>query len=269
MTAGQDDQQGQPQGGQQGGQPPVWPSAPQGEPGSQQPGSQQPGQPPYGWAPPGQQPPQNPYAQNPYAQNPYGQPGQNPYGQQPGQNPYGQTPYGYPSAPSAAPGWGADAPQPMERPVTVRAGVGAFLASLVLSAIGGLVTFLNWDEMLDWTLAETTTESGVTQAEIEQFAELGLQFGIAFGVVLLLLEALFVWFAWQGRNWARIVLWVLGGLVLLSAPLNAASSGPLPFVTALTWFQVLLTLAGVVLLALKPSNDWYRFRKWQRATGQG
>ena len=256
MTAGQDDQhgqqQGQPHGGEPGGQPPAWPAAPQG----QQSGTQQPGQPPYGWAPPGQQPPP---AQNPYGQNPYGQ------------QPYGQNPYAFPSAPSAAPGWGADAPKPMERPVTVRAGVGAFLASLVLSAVGGLVTFLNWEQVLDWTLAEATTESGpgVTQAEVEQFAELGLQFGIAFGVLLLLLEALFVWFAWRGRNWARIVLWVLGGLVLLSAPLNAVSSGPLPFVTALTWFQVLLTLAGVVLLALKPSNDWYRFRKWQYATGQG
>ncbi|RZU33481.1 hypothetical protein [Blastococcus saxobsidens] len=265
MTAGQDDQhgqqQGQPHGGQPGGQPPAWPPAPQGQqPGQQQPGPQQPGQPPYGWAPPGQQPP----AQNPYGQQPHGQ---NPYGQQP----HGQNPYAFPSAPSGAPGWGAEAPKPMERPVTVRAGVGAFLASLVLSAVGAVVTLLNWEEMLDWTLAEATTEGGigVTQAEVEQFAELTLQFGIAFGVLMLLLEALFVWFAWRGRNWARIVLWVLGGLVLLSAPLNAVSSGPLPFVTALTWFQVLLTLAGVVLLALKPSNDWYRYRKWQYATGQG
>ena len=34
-------------------------------------------------------------------------------------------------------------------------------------------------------------------------------------------------------------------------------------------FSLLLTAAGVVLLALKPSNEWYRFRSWQRATGQG
>ena len=32
---------------------------------------------------------------------------------------------------------------------------------------------------------------------------------------------------------------------------------------------MLLLIAAVVLLALKPSNDWYRFRGWQRATGQG
>jgi hypothetical protein len=28
-------------------------------------------------------------------------------------------------------------------------------------------------------------------------------------------------------------------------------------------------LAAAVLLALKPSNEWYRYRGWQRATGQG
>jgi len=240
MTAGQGDHRGDEQGQPPGGQP-AWPPAPQ----------QHPGQPPHGWAPPGQQPP----------------PAQNPYGQ----NPTGQNPYAFPSAPSGS-GWGPDAPQPMERPVTVRAGVGSFLAALVLSVVASIATILNWDEMLDWSLGEeglTAGDPALEGMDVEEVAELALQAGIAVGVLLIALQLLFVWFAWRGRNWARIVLWVLGGLTLLFAPFSAASSGPLPFVTALGWFQVLLTLAGVVLLALKPSNDWYRFRKWQYATGQG
>jgi hypothetical protein len=32
--------------------------------------------------------------------------------------------------------------------------------------------------------------------------------------------------------------------------------------------QVLLQVAGIVLLALPPSNDWYRYRGWARAGGQ-
>ena len=32
---------------------------------------------------------------------------------------------------------------------------------------------------------------------------------------------------------------------------------------------MLLLIAAVVVLALKPSNEWYRFRSWQRANGQG
>ncbi|WP_347058264.1 hypothetical protein ABC795_16470 [Blastococcus sp. HT6-30] len=231
MTAGQDDQQGRPEG--QGEQQPGWPPPPP------------PGQPPHG-------------------------PG--PYGQgAPGQHPYGQHPYGYEPAPAAPDGWGPDAPEPVERPLAVRAGLGAFLAALVLSAVAGIATVLNWEDFLDWTLAQEGTgldDPGLEGVDVEQFAELALQISIAVGVLMLLLQALFLWFAWQGRNWARIVLWVLGGLTLLTAPFSAGSSGPLPFVTTLTWFQIALTAAGVVLLAAKASNDWYRFRKWQLATGQ-
>ena len=251
MTAGRNDQhgqQGEPEGqGEQAGWPPA--SPPQGHP-------------PYGQSQP-DQPPQPPYGQPPYGQPPYGVP-------QAGQPGYGQTPYGYAPAPPPS-GWGPDAPTPMERPVTVRAGIGAFLASVVLSAVGTLALLLNWEQFRDWTLSEAGAQLGDAELEgidPDALAELTLLLGVAFSALVLLLQLLFIWFAWQGRNWARIVLWILGGLTLLSTPIAGVSSGPLPFVTALTWFQIALTAVGVVLLALRPSNDWYRFRKWQRATGQ-
>jgi hypothetical protein len=294
MTAGQGDQhgqQGQPEG--QGGQQPSWPPAQeqQGQPGQPAHGQPQQGQPPYGQPQYGQpqygqpQQGQSPYGQPQqgqpqYGQPPYGQPpyGQPPYGQpqqgqpQQGQSPYGQAPYGYAPAPTAPTGWGPDAPAPMERPVTVRAGIGAFLASLVLSAVATLAMVLNWDEFRDWALSDAGAELDDMETagmDPEAFADLILQLSVAFGVIMLLLSLLFVWFAWKGRNWARIVLWVLGGITLVSAPFASASTGPLPFVNALTWFQIALTAVGVVLLALRPSNDWYSFRKWQRANGQG
>ena len=40
------------------------------------------------------------------------------------------------------------------------------------------------------------------------------------------------------------------------------------FLTALSVFGLLLTAAGIVLLAMKPANEWYRYRGWLRATGQ-
>ena len=90
-------------------------------------------------------------------------------------------------------------------------------------------------------------------------------------LIIIGLEALFIWFAWQGRNWARIVLWVLGGLgVVFGFVGPAAGTGATTgFLTSLAWFQLLLSAVGIVLLALKPSNDWYRYRGWQRANGQG
>ncbi|WP_209313782.1 hypothetical protein [Blastococcus sp. TF02A-35] len=268
MTAGQGDQHGQQQGrpedGQQGGQPPAWP-----QPGQPPYGQPQPGQPPYGQPPYGQPPYGQPQpGQPPYGQPPYGQ--QAPWGQQP--PPYPQNPYAYPPGPPAAPGWGAPPPQPMERPVTVRAGLGAFLAALVLAVISSIALLARFDEVVAFTEAEAGSafsDQDLEGLDPERFAELLLQVTIVGGLVVTALQLLFLWFAWRGYNWARIVLWVLGGLTLLATPYGAGSeAGPVPFATALGWFETLLVMAGVVLLALKPSNDWYRWRKWQRTTGQ-
>jgi hypothetical protein len=155
--------------------------------------------------------------------------------------------------------------------VTVRAGLGAFVASLVLSVVSSVVTLLNWEEYLDWTLAQSQVDldSGDLSVDEEAVAELGLQVGIGFALFFTAAYLLFFWFAWKGYNWARIVLWVLGGIGVVGGLAGLTTAGgPLPFVTALGWFQLLLTAVGIVLLALKPSNDWYRYRKWLRATGQ-
>jgi hypothetical protein len=175
---------------------------------------------------------------------------------------------GYSPAPSAPAGYGPGVPQAMERPVTVRAGLGAFIGSMVLGAVGQVVTALNFQTLVDWSLAKAGTEPGVDPGMVEDVAGTALKVGVVVGLLFLALYALFVWFAWQGRNWARIVLWVLSGLGIVFGLLGMAGGSPLPFLTGLGVFQLLLQTAAVVLLALKPSNDWYRFRGWQRATGQ-
>ena len=189
-------------------------------------------------------------------------PPQQPYGQQ--QPPYGQQYPGYAPAPSAPTGHGA--PPPMDRPTTVRAGIGAFVASLVIGLISALVTFSDIDGLVDEAL-QTTTDPAVT----EEVIRTGVMIGAVVGLIIVAVQALFIWFAWAGRNWARVVLWVLGGINVLFGliGLAAGTSQGTGFVTSLGWFQLILTAAGIVLLALKPSNEWYRFRKWQRANGQG
>lgn len=208
---------------------------------------------------------------------PYGDPAGQP--QQPGQGgppqgwnappsppPYGQQYPGYEPAPSAPTGYGA--PEPLERPTTVRAGIGALVASLVLGLISAIVTFSDLDGLIDQTLRESTDP-----ALSEEIIRTGLVVGVVIGLILVALEVLFLWFAWKGFNWARIVIWVLGGISVAFGLVGLAAGGggaqASGFTTSLGWFQLLLTAAGIVLLALKPSNEWYRFRSWQRATGQG
>jgi hypothetical protein len=173
---------------------------------------------------------------------------------------------GYAPAPSAPTGHGA--PQAMERPTTVRAGLGIFLASMVLSVVAQVVTLLNWQTILDWTFANAGVEPGADTEAALQGAKVGAQIGIVVGFVFIAVYGLFVWFAWRGYNWARVVLWVLAGLGIASGMVGLAVGSPLPFLSALGGFQLLFLIAAVVLLALKPSNEWYRFRGWQRATGQ-
>lgn len=182
-------------------------------------------------------------------------------------------PSAYPQAPGYAPAppasWGGQAPRPMERPVTVRAGIGAFIASLILGVIGAAVTFSDLDGLINRALAEAQVQGGAVLTH--DTARAVILVSAVIGLVFVALEAMFLWFAWNGRNWARIVLWVIGGFGIISGlfAVSGGSAGTTGFLDALSIIQFLLVLTGVVLLALRPSNEWYRYRTWLRATGQG
>jgi len=242
MTSGpQDPQQGgsgEPSSGQPHGQPP------QGQQYGQPQSGQQP--PPYGQQPPSGQPGQYgqpaPYGQPPYGQPPYGQPpyGQQPHGAGPGQPGYSP----FPAAPQGQ--WGGPS-APTPRPTTVTYGVAAFLANTVLGLIASIITFADLDSLVADARSDALDDDSV-RAVLLVSAVIGLVLLAAFLVVL--------WFAWNGRNWARIVLWVLGGLnVLASLTGFGDREGLLAVIGVL---QFLLVIAGIVLLALKPSNGWYR-----------
>ncbi|WP_409328505.1 hypothetical protein [Trujillonella humicola] len=199
-----------------------------------------------GWRQPPPGPPGYPGQQPP--QGPPGYPGQQP--------PYG----GYGPAPSAPPGWGGPPPEPMERPTTVRVGIGAFVATLVLGLVSAVVQFSDTDGFIDELQAQ---DPSIT----EDVARTALTVGIVLGLLIVALQALFIWFAWQGRNWARIVLFVLGGLTVvfgLAGLGGGTATGADGFLTSMAVFSWFLTLVGVVALALKPSSDWYRHETQRR-----
>jgi len=197
------------------------------------------GQQPYG--PPGGQPQ---YGQPQYGQPQYGQPqyGQPQYGQQP-QGGQGFNPY--PAAPQGQE-WGGPPSAPTERPTTVKAGIGCFLANTVL----GLISLVLILTDLDGFRADLATASGTPLTDDAISGVVGVTIAVSLLITAAFLVVL--WFAWKGRNWARIVLWVLGGLSVLFGLLGAGG------MTFLSLLGLLLTIAGIVLLALKPSNEWFR-----------
>ena len=212
----------------QGGQDPQqgW-QPPQDQPGWQAPPPQQGWQPPQGW-------------------------------QDPQQGWQGQPPYGYAAAPSA-PGQHFS-PEAPPRPDTVRFGTGAFVANLILGLVGSAVAFGSVDSIIDQQLAA----SGVALSE-DSIRSL-LIVGAVFGLLVVALQALFIFFAWKGHNWARIVLFVLGGLAVVSGLLSLGqpSTG---FLSTLSVFQLLLVIVGIVLLARRPSSEWYRAMGARRQVG--
>jgi hypothetical protein len=244
MTSDQGGTHGEPTGRPEGGSEPPAPQGWNAPPPPPQQGWGAP--PPQGWgAPPTPEwgtPPQEGWQQPP------------PQGwQQPGQWPGYGAPYVPPPPPGSA-----------EQPLTVRAGIGAFVVNFVLGLVGALVAFVDIDDLVRQASLETTdpdiTEE-VLRTAILVFAVIGL--------VLVVLHALFIWWAWRGRNWARITLWVLGGLALLSGfGTLGGGTGATDFLSALSVFQLLALVAGIVLLALKPSNDWYRYMTWARTYGR-
>ena len=175
---------------------------------------------------------------------------------------------GYAPAPAAPTGYGpgSGVPAAMDRPTSVRAGIGAFVASLLVGLISSAVTLADLDSFVDRAMAASAGNPDVT----EDLLRSTLTIGIVVGLVFVALQVLFLWFAWKGHNWARIVLWVLGGLNVTFGLVGvAAGTGQTGFTTSMGVFGLIFTAAGIVLLAMKPSNEWYRFRGWQRATGQG
>jgi hypothetical protein len=122
---------------------------------------------------------------------------------------------------------------------------------------------------MDGLIDEAMRASAGDPAVTEEIVRAGILVGAVIGLIIFGLEAMFLWFGWNGRNWARIVLWVLGGIGVAFGLVGlAGGAGESGFLTSLGLFQLVLTAVGIVFLALKPANDWYRYETWRRTAGQ-
>jgi hypothetical protein len=138
---------------------------------------------------------------------------------------------------------------------------------VILGAIGLVYEVAHFSDLVDIFRSAAAAQgvAGGTPISPHTYATLT----VAGGWVGIGIDALFIWFAWQGRNWARIVLWVFGALGVVTGLTGLGNTAALAgFVEGLSICQWVLSLAAIVLLAQKSANEWYRFRRWQRATGR-
>jgi len=155
---------------------------------------------------------------------------------------------------SAPPGGdqATEAPTRGPRPRGVEISFWVWVTYLTIGAINAVVGFIQRDrsraEAIDAVIARYPT---MDRAMIESVAT-GVVVGMAVVALLFVAAGLSLAFGMRGgRNWARIVLTVVGslGVFFLIGPVST----PLQAL-----FQLLLLVAAIVMMFQRPANEWFR-----------
>ena len=242
----------------------------------------QPGYPPAPPPQPPQQPEYPPGQQYPQAPQPDYQPGQQyPQApQQPGYPPGQQYPQGpppsggyaggpppgnYPSAPqyAGAPQYGD--PYGGAAPVRTppREVIWASLLMFVQVGVAVLNAIIQLADADGFRDSIREASPNLTPDEVDAAYTLGVIFTVVIGLIFAALYLLLAIQVRKGKNWARIVTWVLAGLGLLFGLLGLAADAP-AFSRLFGLVGILLDAAIIVLLAMRPSNEYFRAQKAPR-----
>lgn len=154
----------------------------------------------------------------------------------------------------------------LPRPTTVTAAAALIFASVALGLIQVIVTFASRNIIEDMVRHQVPNSNGMdphTAVNVQLATSGGC------GVIISILFAVLGVLILKGNNPARITVWVLGGLSLLCLGVGAIAnvlSSSMQFAPG--WYHAYAIVAAVlglginiaiiVLLALRPSNDYFR-----------
>jgi hypothetical protein len=183
------------------------------------------------------QPPPGPG--QPYGPSPYGPP---PAGGQPYGSPYpGQQP---------PPGFAPRGPAaPVEKPKEVETAFRLGLLAVVLTVVGIALGFVTAGPGIDAAVATGQVPPGITEQQYRQFATIGLA---VVAVLLLIVIAVYLLFLFKmraGRNWARILVTILGLLWILAGLWGLVNSGQQIAAGGLGIASVALSVVQLVVIA--------------------
>ncbi len=143
---------------------------------------------------------------------------------------------------------------PRNAPPTVRNAVRLMFFLAALGVIGLIIVFADKDA-LRTAVAKANPSDDTTQ--IDNAVNTAVTVGAVIGIVLIVLYVLLALQVRKGKNWARIVTWVLAGLGVLGGLTNLAQ--PQAALTkVVAGVELVLYIALIVLLALRPSNEYFR-----------
>jgi hypothetical protein len=198
----------------------------------------------------------------------YGQ-GAQQYGQPGDQQPYAGGPGGYGNAPSYSnapayanegfgtpPGGRADLTAPQE---VIRATQLMFLR-VAIGLISAIITFASGDAI---KTSIRDRDPSLTADQVNSAYAVGVAVAIVFGVIFAALYILLAIQVRKGKNWARIVTWVLAGLGVLSGLLGLFGTGT-GLEKAIAVLLLLIDAAIIVFLTRKPANEYFSAMKGPR-----
>ncbi|MGI8680361.1 MAG: hypothetical protein ACR2LX_17070 [Jatrophihabitans sp.] len=153
-----------------------------------------------------------------------------------------------PAPPSSSQDWAQPPRGP--RPDTVTNAVRLMYALVAINLISVIVLFSTKDDLRKRIRANTPNASNAT-------VNAAVTVAVVIAVVFIVLYALLAFQVSRGRNWARIVTWVLAGLAIISGLVGLGQ--PEPTLSRIVGVIALLLEIGiVVLLAVKRSNPYFR-----------
>ena len=170
----------------------------------------------------------------------------------------------YPPLP-AAPGYGAMPPAEYGQPVAVGPAPSSVVNAVRLMFVGAALAVVAVIVVIS---TKSTIKSKIAaknpnfdSQKLNTAVNVTIGSVVVFGIIIIVL---FIWLALQvrkGKNWARIVTWVLSGIGILSA-LGSLGQNVSGASRAVSLVGGLLDVAVVVLLMQKPSNAFFKPRTY-------
>jgi len=159
--------------------------------------------------------------------------------------------------PPEPPGGGGQRPgakDPRTAPSTVQNAVRLMFLLAALGILGVIIVFAD-KSSLRKAIEDANTSYSTSQ--INDAVNTAIAVGVVIAIVLIVLYVLLALQVRKGKNWARIVTWVLAGLGVLGSISNLAQ--PQAALTkGVAGIELVLYVVLIVLLAMKPSNDYFR-----------
>jgi uncharacterized membrane-anchored protein len=127
----------------------------------------------------------------------------------------------------------------------------------VRAALGvvGIIALLATKSALKKAILKNTPSADA--AKLDSLVNTALVVGAVIGIVFIVLYVLLALQVRKGRNWARIVTWVLAALGVLNALGSLAQPQP-GFSRVVGLIAGLIDVAIIVFLLQRPSNEYFR-----------